>query len=105
MSPSIIYPPPVIYVFAGGWVSKNQTHRGTVLLLAGRGEFLEKYHENDNHEILVENDAIRERFWKIFDPIKDEIREYMNYPRWASETEYLYYELLKYQETHPEFKT
>ena len=45
------------------------------------------------------------RYWGKFEPIKGDIREYMNYPRWASETEYLYKELMKYQETHPEFKT
>lgn len=44
-------------------------------------------------------------FWSRFDHIKEDIREYINWPRWASETEYLYYELLKYRETHPDFKT
>jgi len=44
-------------------------------------------------------------YWSKFEPIKEDIREYMKYPRWASETEYLYKELKKYQETHPEFKT
>jgi len=30
------------------------------------------------------------RYWGKFDPIKEDIREYMNYPRWASETESLF---------------
>jgi len=29
----------------GSWQSENRTHRGTVLLLSGRSEFLEKYFE------------------------------------------------------------
>jgi hypothetical protein len=37
--------------------------------------------------------------WGKFVPILDEIREQMNYPRFASETEWLYHELMKYQET------
>jgi len=39
--------------------------------------------------------------WEKFIPILDLMREKANYPRLASETEYLYYELLKYQETNP----
>jgi hypothetical protein len=37
--------------------------------------------------------------WGKFVPILDKIREQMNYPRFASETEWLYHELMKYQET------
>ena len=43
-------------------------------------------------------------FWSRFDHIKEEIRNHIQYPRWGSETEYLYYELLKYAETHPDFQ-
>lgn len=43
--------------------------------------------------------------WEKFEPIKEQIREHNNYPRWASETEYLYNELMKYLEEHPELKT
>jgi hypothetical protein len=59
----------------------------------------------DIHQVatLIGGGAVR--FWSMFDPIKEDIRRYRNYPRWASETEYLYNELLKYQETHPDFKT
>ena len=44
-------------------------------------------------------------FWEKFEPIIDELREFHNYPRWMSETEYLYNELMKYLDEHPELKT
>jgi hypothetical protein len=40
--------------------------------------------------------------WGKFIPILDEIREKADYPRLASETEYLYYELVKYRDTYQE---
>ena len=43
--------------------------------------------------------------WEKVEPIKDEYREHINYPRWAGETEHLYNELMKYAEKHPELKT
>ena len=42
--------------------------------------------------------------WEKFEPIKNQIREFYNYPSWASETEYLYNELIKYREKHPELR-
>jgi hypothetical protein len=45
------------------------------------------------------------RYWEKYIPIIDEARERMNYPRMLSEAEYLYYELMKYIEEHPELKT
>jgi hypothetical protein len=53
--------------------------------------------------ILVGGGAVL--YWSKFDQIKEDIRKHMNYPRWASETEYLYNELMKYKETHPYFRT
>ena len=44
------------------------------------------------------------RFWGLFEPYKQEIRAYLEYPRWASETEYLYQEILKYKETHTNYE-
>ena len=44
-------------------------------------------------------------FWNLFDSYKTEIREYLGYSKWASETEYLYTELMKYYEEHPELAT
>ncbi len=58
----------------------------------------------DIHQVATLIGGAAVRFWSKFDPIKEEIRKHMNYPRWASETEYLYYELLKYKETHPDYK-
>ena len=43
--------------------------------------------------------------WEKLDPIKEQIREHSYFPQWASETEYLYNELMKYLEEHPELKT
>jgi hypothetical protein len=77
---------------------------GLVIFFEGIGTMV-KEGLIDIHQVATLIGGAAVRFWNIFDPIKDEIREYMNYPRWASETEYLYYELLKYQETHPRFKT
>ena len=59
----------------------------------------------DIHQVATLIGGAAVRFWSMFDSIKEDIRKYKNYPRWASETEYLYNELLKYQETHPDFKT
>ena len=39
--------------------------------------------------------------WEKFVPIFDSIRDRMDYPRFASETEYLYIELVKYRDQHP----
>ena len=40
-------------------------------------------------------------WWKLVSPMKEQLTEYM-YPRWCTETEYLYDELIKYAEKHPE---
>jgi hypothetical protein len=58
----------------------------------------------DIHQVATLIGGAAVRFWRNFDHIKEDIRKHMNYPRWASETEYLYYELLKYKETHPDYK-
>jgi hypothetical protein len=45
-------------------------------------------------------------FWEnIVEPILDEMREALGYPRGWSETEYLCRELMNYMDEHPEFKT
>jgi len=44
-------------------------------------------------------------FWEKIEPVIDEGRRAMGYPRWMSETEYLYDELMRYLEKHPELKT
>ena len=49
--------------------------------------------------------GVTRRFWEKFEPIIEEGREYYNAPRWLSETEYLYNELMKYMEEHPDLKT
>ena len=41
-------------------------------------------------------------FWEMHAPIINELRNYMNQPRMLRETEYLYNELMKYMEEHPE---
>lgn len=58
----------------------------------------------DIHQVATLIGGAAVRFWRVFDHIKEDIREYTNYPRWASETEYLYFELLKYKETHPDYE-
>jgi hypothetical protein len=45
------------------------------------------------------------RFWDLFGPIIIEYRIRENMPRNYSETEYLYNELIKYLEKHPELKS
>ena len=42
--------------------------------------------------------------WEKFAPFADEIREYVKNKRWASEWEFLYNELIKYLDEHPELK-
>jgi hypothetical protein len=42
------------------------------------------------------------QIWGNFMEIIDEFRDYWNYPRLLSETEYLYYELIKFRDNHPE---
>jgi hypothetical protein len=44
-------------------------------------------------------------FWNKFIPIIDETRELYGSPRFLSENEYLYNELMKYISEHPEIKT
>jgi len=43
--------------------------------------------------------------WERLDPIIDEVRESFDYPRFASEMQYLYNELMKYMKEHPELAT
>jgi len=44
-------------------------------------------------------------YWEKLVPIIEEGRRAMSLPRWYSETEYLYNELMKYIDEHPELKT
>jgi hypothetical protein len=44
-------------------------------------------------------------FWEKIEPAIEEVRRAMGMPRWMSETEYLYDELMRYLEKHPELKT
>jgi hypothetical protein len=44
-------------------------------------------------------------FWEKLLPIIDEARVDMGFVRWMSETEYLYDELMKYLDKHPELST
>ena len=43
-------------------------------------------------------------FWEKLESVIEYEREHSNYPRYVSETEYLYKELMKYISEHPEFK-
>jgi hypothetical protein len=45
------------------------------------------------------------RYWDLYGPIIKEYRIRQNIPRNYSETEYLYNELMKYLEKHPELKS
>lgn len=45
------------------------------------------------------------RYWEKLAPIVYELRKRNNYPRMLSEFEYLYDELIKYLDEHPELKT
>ena len=44
-------------------------------------------------------------WWEKYKPIIEDARKQMGYPRYLSESEYLYNELMKYIEKHPELKT
>jgi hypothetical protein len=44
-------------------------------------------------------------FWEKVEPIVEEAREDWYGPGFLIETEYLYNELMKYSEEHPDFKT
>ena len=43
-------------------------------------------------------------YWEKIEPIVEDFREYSNYPRFVSETEYLYKELKKYIAEHPDIE-
>ena len=45
-----------------------------------------------------------EVYWNKMSPIKEEMSEYF-YPKWCTETEYLYNEVMRYREEHPERET
>jgi hypothetical protein len=44
-------------------------------------------------------------WWEKYKPIIEDARKQLDYPRYLSESEYLYNELMKYLEKHPELKT
>jgi hypothetical protein len=44
-------------------------------------------------------------WWEKYKPIIEEGRRQTGYPRWLSESEYLYNELMKYIKEHPELAT
>ena len=59
-----------------------------------------------SHQVGGSSSTGRTRsFWEKLKPIKDEARVDMGYMRWMSETEYLYDELLRYLDKHPELST
>ena len=45
------------------------------------------------------------RYWEKLEPFFHELREVRGFPRAWAETEYLYHELMKYIEEHPELAT
>jgi len=45
------------------------------------------------------------KMWEKMIPIVEEGREFYGSPRWFSETEYLYHELMKYVKDHPELES
>jgi len=49
--------------------------------------------------------GVTRRFWEKVEPFISHFREIREFPRAWSETEYLYNELMKYLEEHPELKT
>jgi hypothetical protein len=44
-------------------------------------------------------------YWNLMEPIIEDLREFYDYPRMHSETEYVCREVIKYMEEHPELKT
>ena len=52
--------------------------------------------------LLISNPTIR--FWEKFEPIIQDFRNYMSSQRNMTENEYLYNELVKYLDEHPELK-
>ncbi len=49
--------------------------------------------------------GITRRFWEKMEPFMSDVREHQEFPRAWAETEFLYTELIKYLEEHPELKT
>jgi hypothetical protein len=45
------------------------------------------------------------RYWSLLEPVLKGLREYYDYPRMASEAEYVCKEVIKYMDEHPELKT
>jgi hypothetical protein len=69
----------------------------------GKGNFVrEKLIEIEKVALLLGGFIVY--FWGLFEPYNEEIRSYLGYPRWASETEYLYNKILEYKETNPEYQ-
>ena len=74
-----------------------------VIQTEGQGSFVrEGFIEIEKVALLLGGFIVY--FWGLFEPYKDEIRSYLGYPRWASETEYLYNRILDYKETHPSYQ-
>ena len=49
--------------------------------------------------------GITKRFWEKMEPFMSDVRGHQEFPRAWAETEFLYTELIKYLEEHPELKT
>jgi hypothetical protein len=45
------------------------------------------------------------KYWSLMEPVIEDLRDYYEYPRMWSETEYVYREVIKYMDEHPELKT
>ena len=44
------------------------------------------------------------KYWRLMEPIMEDLREHHEYPRMQIETEYVCREVIKYMEEHPELK-
>jgi hypothetical protein len=59
----------------------------------------------DIHVIAVMMSSMTHILWEKLEPFVYKHREVANLPRWLSEYEYLYNELMKHHKEHPELKT
>jgi len=87
------------------WNPEDYNKLGTLVLFFGGAGTLVKTGDLPVEKVSLLMGGLVILMWEKFDPIKEQLREFWNLPSWASSTEYLYHEIIRYREQHPERKS
>ena len=75
------------------------------MFFEGVGVLVREGHINIRLFALLMTGMTRSWWERIYKPCLEEGRMKRNFPRWMSESEYLYKEMMKYHKEHPELAT